>query len=66
MRMYLRGGAKAGEITQSDKSHKAADVIDKPGDRVEFWIAGDIASGSRACGNSRGLGFQQIIVLMSK
>lgn len=55
--MYLRGGAKAGEITQSGKSYKAADVIDKPGDRVEFWIAGVIATGSRACRNSRGLGF---------
>lgn len=46
--IYLRGGHKAGEVTQSGKSHKAADVIDKPGGSAEIWNTGIVASESRA------------------
>lgn len=36
MRTYLTCGEKGDEIIQSDKCHKIADVIDKPGGGTEF------------------------------
>lgn len=36
------------KISQSHECHKAANVIDEPGSRIEFCITGIVASGSRA------------------
>lgn len=47
LQKYLRGVDKVFEIIQSDKYHKAANVVDKPGGGVQIWVCGVVASGHR-------------------